>query len=126
MFELTINGTTYPFNFDIRFVREINKTVQKPVDGFNGLKEDMGLAFNVGQVLGGDVLALVNVLEMANKGKEPRITATALEEYIDDPATDIDKLFEDVIRAFMSANACKKTALAMATAMGIKLPKPKE
>ena len=126
MLELTINGTNYPFNFDIRFVREINKTVQRPVEGFSGLKEDMGLAFNIGQVLSGDVLALINVLEMANKGKTPRITASALEEYIDDPATDIDKLFEDVVAFFMNANATKKTTTQMAEAMGIKLPKAKE
>lgn len=125
MFELNINGVSYQFNFGIGFVRDINKTVQKPVDGIQGMKEDMGLAFNVGQVLAGDVLALVEVLELANKGKDPRITTAVLEEYIDDPNTDIDKLFADVIDFFTTANATKKTTLAMAEALGIEL-KPKK
>lgn len=125
MFELNINGVSYQFNFGIGFVRDINKTVQKPVDGIQGMKEDMGLAFHVGQVLAGDVLALVEVLELANKGKDPRITAQVLEEYIDDPNTDIDKLFADVIDFFTTANATKKTTLAMAEALGIEL-KPKK
>lgn len=125
MFELNISGVCYQFNFGIGFVRDINKTVQKPVDGIQGMKEDMGLAFSVGQVLNGDVLALVEVLELANKGKEPRITAQVLEEYIDDPNTDIDKLFADVIDFFTTANATKKTTLAMAEALGIEI-KPKK
>ena len=125
MFELNINGVSYQFNFGIGFVRDINKTVQKPVDGIQGMKEDMGLAFNVGQVLAGDALALIDVLELANKGKDPRITAAVLEEYIDDPNTDIDKLFADVIDFFTTANATKKTTLAMAEALGIEL-KPKK
>ena len=125
MFELNINGVSYQFNFGIGFVRDINKTVQKPVDGIQGMKEDMGLAFNVGQVLAGDALALIDVLELANKGKDPRITTKVLEEYIDDPNTDIDKLFADVIDFFTTANATKKTTLAMAEALGIEL-KPKK
>lgn len=125
MFELNINGVSYQFNFGIGFVRDINKTVQKPVDGIQGMKEDMGLAFNVGQVLAGDALALIDVLELANKGKDPRITTAVLEEYIDDPNTDIDKLFADVIDFFTTANATKKTTLAMAEALGIEL-KPKK
>lgn len=125
MFELNINGVSYQFNFGIGFVRDINKTVQKPVEGIQGMKEDMGLAFNVGQVLAGDALALIDVLELANKGKDPRITTKVLEEYIDDPNTDIDKLFADVIDFFTTANATKKTTLAMAEALGIEL-KPKK
>ena len=47
MFELTINGTVYQFNFGIGFVRDINKRIQKPVEGVTGVKEDVGLAFTV-------------------------------------------------------------------------------
>ena len=70
MFELTINGTVYEFNFGIGFVKEINKMVQKPVDGVPGIKEDMGLTFAIAKIIDGDVVTLINVLDMANKGKD--------------------------------------------------------
>ena len=117
MFELIIDGTAYQFNFGIGFVKDINKTVQKPADGIPGMKEDIGLAYNIGQVMNGDVLALVDVLDLANKNKKPRVARAAIEDYIDDPDTDIDKLFEDVIGFFMTANATKKTALTMKRAL---------
>ena len=47
---------------------------------------------------------------MANKGKTPRITKQELEAYIEDPDTDIDKLFDDVIGFFKESNATKKRA----------------
>ncbi len=89
MFELTINGTVYEFNFGIGFVKEINKMVQKPVDGVPGIKEDMGLTFAIAKIIDGDVVTLINVLDMANKGKDPRITKAMLEEYVDDEDTDM-------------------------------------
>ena len=117
MFELTIKGTVYQFNFGIGFVREINKTLQKPADGIPGAKEDIGLAFKMAQVISGDVIALVEVLDVANKGKDPRITQQILDEYIDDESTDIDKLFEDVKDFFRTANATRKVMIQMEAAM---------
>lgn len=119
MFELTIKGTSYQFNFGIGFVREINKSIQKPADGVPGVKEDIGLAYNVGQIINGDVITLVDVLEAANKGQSPRITKQALEEYVDDPDTDIDKLFEDVMDFFRTANATRKVTEKMEKAMAL-------
>lgn len=109
MFELTINGTVYEFNFGIGFVKEINKMVQKPVDGVPGIKEDMGLTFAIAKIIDGDVVTLINVLDMANKRKDPRITKAMLEEYVDDEDTDIDGLFDQVMGFFRRSNATKKT-----------------
>lgn len=117
MFELTINGTVYQFNFGIGFVRDINKTVQKPVDGIPNVKEDIGLAYKIGQIISGDVIALVEVLDAANKNKEPRLTRNEIEAFIDDPDTDIDKVFEDVLVFFKTANATKKVMEKMEMAM---------
>lgn len=119
MFELTIKGTSYQFNFGIGFVREINKSIQKPADGVPGVKEDIGLAYNVGQIINGDVITLVDVLEAANKGQSPRITKQEIEDYIDDPDTDIDKLFEDVLGFFRTANATRKVTEKMEKAMAL-------
>ena len=119
MFEITIKDTTYQFNFGIGFVREIDKTMQRPVDGMPEIKENIGLSIKIGQIIGRDVIALVDVLELANKGKEPRVTTQILEDYIDDPSTDIDKLFEDVIDFFRNANATKHITAQMESALAM-------
>ena len=110
MFELTINGTVYPFNFGIGFVREINKTVQLDV---SGVKEDAGLTVAITHIYDGNAVALVDVLDLANKGLTPRVSKAALEQYIEDPATDIDKLFDDVTDFFRQSNATKKLAVKL-------------
>ena len=93
MFELTINDKVYPFNFGVGFVREINKTVKIEM---SGVTEDAGLTMALTHIYDGDVVDLVNVLDLANKGKSPRVTKQELEAYIEAPDTDIDKLFDDV------------------------------
>lgn len=107
MFELTINDKVFSFNFGIGFVREINKTVQ--VEQY-GVKEDAGLTMALTRVYDGNAVALVDVLDLANKGREPRVSKKELENYIDDPETDIDALFEKVIGFFKTSNATKKQA----------------
>lgn len=117
MFELTINGVVYQFNFGRGFVREINKTVKKPIDGMPDLTEDVGLAFMVAKLIDGDVLALVDALDMANKRFMPRITKNEIEEYIESEDTDIDELFKEVLVFLERANATKKMVRKMKEAM---------
>ncbi len=117
MFELTINNRVYQFNFGIGFVKEVNPCIKKPVDGVPGLEEDVGVAYRIGQIIDGDVLALVSVLELANKGFEPRVTRKELENYIDNPQTDIETLFKDVLDFFKNANATKRVTNQILTAM---------
>ena len=107
MFELTIKGTVYPFNLGIGFVREINKTVKVEM---SGVKEDAGLTMAMTHLYDGSVIALVDILDFANKGREPRVSKQDLEDYIEDPDTDIEKLFDDVIGFFTKSNATKKQA----------------
>ena len=108
MFELTIENEVYQFNADMGFVKEINKTVQIPVDGAPSVKQNAGVRYKIGQLLDGDVEALVDVLDVANKGQSLRATRTLLEKYIEDESTDIDKLFEDVLDFLSNANCTKK------------------
>ena len=117
MMELTINGAVYEFNFGMGFLREINKRVQTPVDGLKGVDKNIGLQFTVASIIDGDVEALVDALDIANKGMIPRITRQELDAYIDDADTDIDGLFSMVIDFLSKANATKKTVASLQEAI---------
>ena len=56
----------------------------------------------------GDVEALVEILDYANKTEKPRVTRDLLDAYIDDPETDIDTLFSEVLDFLRRNNATKK------------------
>lgn len=111
MMELTINGEVYQFNFGMGFLREINKRVSVPVDKIPDVKRNIGLSYLISGVIDRDPEDLVSILEAANKSLTPRVTRQLLDSYIDDPETDIDALFEQVIDFLKSANATKKTTL---------------
>ena len=111
MMELTINGEVYQFNFGMGFLREINKRVSVPVDKIPDVKRNIGLSYLISGVIDRDPEDLVSLLEAANKSLTPRVTRQLLDSYIDDPETDIDALFEQVIDFLKSANATKKTTL---------------
>ena len=111
MFELTIKGEVYSFQFGMGFLREINKKMSTPVDGVPDAKQNVGLRFALASVvIDKDIEALVDMLFAANKGQNPRVTPALLDGYIDDESTDIDALFEDVIGFLKSANATKLAA----------------
>ena len=95
------------------FMREINKTISQPVDDLKDVKQNIGLRYHVLCLLGRDIEALVKVLEIANRGQNPRVTSSLLDAYIDDADTDIDKLFEDVLDFLKSANATKSATMAV-------------
>ena len=109
MLELTINKEVFQFNFGMGFLREINKVVKTPIEGIKGIEQHIGLRYKVGGLMDGDPEALVEVLEIANKGQNPRVTRGALDAYIDDPETDIDALFAEVLDFLSTSNATKKT-----------------
>lgn len=117
MFELTINGSVYSFNFGMGFMREINRLVGKPVDGVPDKKQNIGLRFYVLGLLDYDVEFLVDVLMAANKGMNPRVTTALLDSYIDSPDTDIEALFAEVLDFLSNANATKKAVAAVIEAV---------
>lgn len=106
--ELTIIGQVYHFNFGMGFLREANKRVSMPVEGMNGMKKDVGARYLIAQVLDGEVDSLVDLLDIANKGQNPRVTKALLDSYIDDPETNIDELFEETKDFLSKANATRK------------------
>lgn len=111
MMELTINGQVYQFNFGMGFMREANKTVTETTS--TGVKKNSGLSYMVAGIMDGNTEDLVNALDLANKGQNPRVTKQLLDSHIDHPDTDIDKLFEDTLDFLESANATKKTVKAL-------------
>mgnify|MGYP003308780720 CR=1 FL=1 len=112
MLELTINNQIYSFNFGIGFLRDINKAVKVDVDGLKNVQKSIGLRYKLTQLQEFDTEALVEILLLANRGQNPKITAADLESFIDSDETDIDGLFEEVWRFLESANATKKMVAA--------------
>lgn len=113
MLELTINEKVYQFNFGMGFLREINKQVSTPVDGLPEVKRNIGLRYKVLCVLDGDPEALVDILDAANKGMNPRVDRNKLDAYIDSGDMSVDELCEKVIDFLKSANATRKTVVML-------------
>lgn len=109
MMELQIKGQVYQFKFGFGFMREIDK--QQIVKAPNGTQQNIGFQMAVGGILDGDAQALEDVLLLANKGQEPRLTSDVLEEYIEDEETDVDALFDGVIDFLKKSNVSKKKTL---------------
>ena len=113
MFELTINEKIYQFNFGMGFLRELDPTVTKPIEGVHGKVQNLGVQYAVAGIMDGDVFALADVLVRANKGFEPRLTQKEIESHIEDENTDLDALFDDVLGFLKTANVTKKVTMAL-------------
>lgn len=109
MFELTINGVPYMFNFGMGFMRKINKKVGTPVDGLPDVKKNIGLRYYIAGIIDKDPEALYEVLILANEGQNPRLLPTVLDAHIDDATTDIDAMFATVLDFLRNTNATKNT-----------------
>ncbi len=109
MLEFTINGKVYGFKFGLGFVREINKKMTKPMEGVPGEVQEVGLQYYIGCMFDEDVVALAEVLDVANKTESPRITKKEIDAFIEDENTDIDDVFKQVRDFLEVANATKKT-----------------
>lgn len=115
--ELMINGNYYEFQFGMGFLRAINKTVSLPVEDVPNLSKNIGLRYAITNLMDGDVEALSEVLLLANKGCEPRVTPEGLDAYIESDEVDIDALFEQVLDFLSKANATKKAVAAVKEAV---------
>lgn len=108
MHELTIEGNVYQINFGMGFLRRVNKTVKKPVDGLKDVTENIGLRMMLAGIVDEDPETLVDLLYAANEGQTPRLTKDLLDKHIDNPDTDISELFEEVKSFLSKTNATKK------------------
>lgn len=117
MFELTINEKVYQFNFGIGFLKDIEPTVTKPIDGVKGKVQNMGLQYAIGGVMDCNLIDIADVLLRANKGYEPRLTQAEVESYLESDSVNIEELSEKLLDFFKSANATKKMTLNLIEAV---------
>jgi len=113
LFELEIGGHVYGFKFGIGFLREIDRAVKAGVPGLNGVEKPMGFRFYFSSFLDGDVQALEKILLTGNAGMQPRLTIPVLDEWVDDPDTDLDQVMADVKDFLLRSNACGGQAKRM-------------
>jgi hypothetical protein len=105
MFELTIKDKVYQFRFGMGFVRDIDKTKQEIVEGN---KVDVGLNYAVAGLLDEDPIEVVDLLLIANKTENPRVTRALLDEYIEDENTNFEAICKEILGFFETGNATKK------------------
>ena len=91
------------------FLREANKTAKIPVQGMPGTTKEVGARYLIARVvIDQEPDALVDLLDLANKGESPRVTKALLDSYIDSEEADIDALMEETKDFLSKANATKK------------------
>ena len=105
--ELTIENKTYNFRFGIGFVRYLDgkSSIEQ-----NGVQFGIGLETLIPNLLTGNTVTLSDCLFVANRTENPRVTQEQLDNYIDNENTDIDGLFDDVLKELKKSNATKKEA----------------
>lgn len=114
MMELTIDGAVYQFKFGMGFLREANRLTKIPVQGMPGTTKEVGARYLIARVvIDQETDALVDMLDIANKGENPRVTKALLDSYIDSEETDIDALIEETKDFLSKANATKKIVKAI-------------
>lgn len=108
MFEIQINGTTYPLRFGMGFLRDINKLFMVPIKEVPGKYREAGLNYYVGLIIDGDIEALAQVIILANKTEDPKINRNELDRWLENEDTDIDAVFDMVMDFFGRSNVTKK------------------
>ena len=110
-YELEYNGKVYGLSFGMGFVRDCNANYAINVQGTTN-KKNIGLSYMIGFILGDDIETLAEVLYIASrnaKGAEHKLTREIIDDMLDDPETDIDGLFKQVLDFFANANCTTKT-----------------
>ena len=106
--QITINGKEYGLNFGVAFIREIDKISGMKMN-LNGELQNFGLSMM--RVLPGlqsrNVAVLSDVIYAAAWDNRKRPSRRDVDDMIDDPKTDLKKLFADVTKAMNQANAVK-------------------
>lgn len=121
MFELTINNNVYKFVFGMGFLKDLDPTITRKIDGVTGKVEKLGVQYAIAGIIDGNVEDLVTVLDYGNKyaasDKSERLSRNDIEAYIEDENTDIDELFKDVLDFLSKANVTKKIVANLLTAV---------
>lgn len=108
MYDIEINGTSYPVKFGMNFIGEMNKRVTVSMDAWGGKEENVGLNYYIAKLMDGDLEALQQILFVANKTETPKLNISILNDWFDDENTDIDEVFNRVTDFLSEANCTKK------------------
>lgn len=108
MYDIEINGTSYPVKFGMNFIREMNKRVTVFMDEWGGKEENVGLNYYIAKLMDGDLEALQQIIFVANKTETPKLNISILNDWFEDENTDIDEVFKRVADFLSEANCTKK------------------
>lgn len=117
MYDIEINGTSYPVKFGMNFIREMNQRVTVSMDAWGGKEENVGLNYYIAKLMDGDLEALQQILFVANKTETPKLNISMLNDWFEDENTDIDEVFKKVTDFLSNANCTKKTYRAVKKAV---------
>lgn len=117
MYDIEINGTSYPVKFGMNFIREINQRVTVPVDVWGGKEENVGLNYYIAKLMDEDIEALQQILFVANKTETPKLNISILNDWFEDENADIDEVFKQVTDFLSEANCTKKMYSAVKKAV---------
>lgn len=117
MYDIEINGTSYPVKFGMNFIREMNQRVTVSMDAWGGKEENVGLNYYIAKLMDGDLEALQQILFVANKTETPKLNISILNDWFEDENTDIDEVFKKVTDFLSNANCTKKTYRAVKKAV---------
>lgn len=108
MYDIEINGTSYPVKFGMNFIREMNQRVTVSMDAWGGKEENVGLNYYIAKLMDGDLEALQQILFVANKTETPKLNISILNDWFEDENTDIDEVLKRVTDFLSEANCTKK------------------
>lgn len=108
---IKINNEEHELNFGVRFVRDLDERAGVLM-GTKGQRQNFGMALT--KVLPGlqtyDAAVLADVIYCALHADKKRPSIDEIYDYIDDPKTDIEKVFKDVQSEIKKSNAVKLAA----------------
>lgn len=117
MYDIEINGTSYPVKFGMNFIREINQRVTVSMDAWGGKEENVGLNYYIAKLMDGDLEALQQIIFVANKTETPKLNISMLNNWFEDENTDIDAIFKQVTDFLSEANCTKRAYKAIKIAV---------
>ncbi|WP_040468059.1 tail assembly chaperone [Limosilactobacillus gastricus] len=108
---IKINNEEHELNFGVRFVRDLDERAGVLM-GTNGQQQNFGMALT--KVLPGlktyDAAVLADVIYCALHADKKRPSIDEIYDYIDNPDTDIAKLFKETQTEIKKSNAVKLAA----------------
>ena len=106
--QIKIKNKDYDLNFGVKFVRELDKIAGMKIER-NGIAQrfGMGVTLTLPSLNQYDPATLATVLYCATWDNKNRPSLNDIDDFIDDPDTDLEKVFKDVLDEMNKANAIK-------------------